>query len=119
MRQLPPGLTSILSAAVSNLDGPHHFGMRSGSLETLKTSSRGASKIRSQTISRPDGIVNVVVPLFLVSMVLTLSCLSLARSALAYRPNHARAMPGGAPDGANREAAPPASGHTKRRRQGC
>src|SRR5207247_10858791 len=59
-RQLPPGRASILSTVVVYPRGPHHRGMRSGSVIALNTRSRGASNSLVIRISRSDGSVTFV-----------------------------------------------------------
>src|ERR671911_5673 len=66
-RQMPPGLTSILTTVVISLFRPHHCGMRFGSVYALNMSSRGALKTLVMTISRS---VAVAVRLFLVIMLI-------------------------------------------------
>src|ERR1700686_1329965 len=56
-RHEPPDLASILSTLVQYLLGPHHFGMRSGSVIAWKTRSRGASKTRVTDISLVPGLI--------------------------------------------------------------
>src|ERR1700694_1855095 len=51
-RHTPPGLTSISWIVFVNPFGPHHCATCLGSVNALKTSSRGASKTRARTISR-------------------------------------------------------------------
>src|SRR5207302_5816036 len=64
-RQLPPGRTSILSTVVVYSRGPHHRGMRSGSIIALNTRSRGASNSLVIRISRSDGSVTFVLAVLL------------------------------------------------------
>src|ERR1700693_1470838 len=56
-RHEPPDVASILSTLVQYLRGPHHFGMRSGSVMALNTRSRGASKTRVTDISWVPGLI--------------------------------------------------------------
>src|SRR5882672_2556221 len=51
-RHTPPGFTSILWVVVVKPFGPHHCAMCSGSVHSLHTRSRGASKTRTAAISR-------------------------------------------------------------------
>src|SRR5215510_12628582 len=72
--QTPPGLRSNARIVVENPLGPHHSTKCFGSVHASKTSSRGASKTRSKTSSRSDGVENVELELLLGSMPL-LPCL--------------------------------------------
>src|SRR4051812_13022439 len=55
-RQTPPGLTSILNVVVVNPLGPHQLARCLGSVHSLKTRSRGASKMRVAVMSRSPTI---------------------------------------------------------------
>src|SRR6478735_1537019 len=54
---MPPARTSISSTTVPS---PHHSGINCGSVQTEKTCSRGASKIRSTRISSSFGVLTAV-----------------------------------------------------------
>src|SRR5438132_10315097 len=71
-RQRPPGRTSILSTVVVWFRGPHHRGMRLGSVIALNTRSRGASNSRVMRISLSEGNVTFVVALLVTDIFLPL-----------------------------------------------
>ena len=52
IRMAPPGRASASQTGLVNPCGPHHRASRSGSVHALKTSARGASKVRVRTTSR-------------------------------------------------------------------
>src|SRR3954462_11728173 len=61
-RQAPPGRKSIWHTGSVHPLGPNQCGTCSGLVKASQTSLRGASKTRVMTISRSDGVVNVVAP---------------------------------------------------------
>src|SRR5579859_8029527 len=58
MRQAPPGRTSSWQSGLVKPCGPHHWAMCVGSVQALKTRSRGASKMRVMTTSRSARLVS-------------------------------------------------------------
>src|SRR5271168_2669327 len=52
IRSLPPGRRSSEHSGVVNPCGPHHFARCRGSVHTLNTSARGASRTRVRSSSR-------------------------------------------------------------------
>src|SRR4051812_23612469 len=54
MRIAPPGRASSSQRGLVKWCGPHHWAMCSGSVQTLNTRARGASKTRVSTSSSPD-----------------------------------------------------------------
>src|SRR5712692_9744976 len=69
MRMAPPGRASSSQTGFVNPCGPHHCATCFGSVHTLNTSSRDASKTRVMTSIRSDGSV---AGLFLSAMFLLL-----------------------------------------------
>src|SRR5262249_23641118 len=61
-RQAPPGRRSIWHTGSVQPLGPYQCGTWSGLVKASKTSRRGAAKRRVMTISRSDGVANVVAP---------------------------------------------------------
>src|SRR3954451_16301730 len=66
----PPGLTSIANVLVVNPLGPHHCVRCFGSVQTSNTSSRGALRIRTATISRSPTSVAGILPAFILLLLL-------------------------------------------------
>src|ERR1700732_2660018 len=65
-RKTPFGRRSISQTASGTPLGSHQFATCSALVHASKTTARGASKMRVNTISRPVGVVTVNVPVFFI-----------------------------------------------------
>src|SRR3984893_1027509 len=85
-RNVPPGRGSISRTVLVNPFGPQNCARCLGSVNSLKTSSRGASNVRATTMTRSsDGLASVAA-----AMALILSCdrrLPLPRDVRGHRPS--------------------------------